>query len=118
MLRCRFDVVTDKGTFDAVGLSADARQNRRLYTESVAALLRPRSLLVITSCNSTRGELVQHFCGSYTAEQALGAHADDNEAEPVLSPRFAYVEHVLTYPTFRYGGVEGSKVCTVAFRRL
>ena len=36
----------------------------------------------------------------------------------VGSARFELLDWVRTYPTFRFGGVEGTRVCTVAFRRL
>ncbi|EIE20666.1 S-adenosyl-L-methionine-dependent methyltransferase [Coccomyxa subellipsoidea C-169] len=97
----RFEVVTDKGTFDAVGLSQDAAANRKLYITAVSSLLKSGGLLVITSCNTTREELTAEFCGS----RAGGGI-------------FEYVDHVRTYPMFRFGGVEGSRVCTVAFRRI
>jgi hypothetical protein len=31
--------------------------------------------------------------------------------------RLELVDWVRTYPTFRFGGVEGTRVCTVAFRK-
>lgn len=98
----RFDVITDKGTYDAVGLSEDAAAKRRLYVQAAAKLLKPHGLLVITSCNNTRQELEARFCGSDGAK----------------APLFEYVDHVRTYPIFRFGGCEGSRVCTVALRRL
>ena len=98
----RFDLITDKGTFDAVGLSEGAAAQRALYAQAAAQLLKPRGLLVITSCNHTRQELEAHFCGG-----------DGGRA-----PLFECVDHVRTYPTFRFGGCEGSRVCTVALRRL
>ena len=106
MLTCRFDLITDKGTFDAVGLSDGAAASRRLYAGAAARLLKPGGLLVITSCNSTMQELCGHMWGST-------GHADDPQAQA-----FKYVDHVRTYPTFRFGGCEGSRVCTVAFQRL
>lgn len=30
---------------------------------------------------------------------------------------FAVVDHVRDYPRFRFGGHEGTKVCTVAFQK-
>ena len=106
LAECRFDLITDKGTFDAVGLSEGAAANRQLYTEAAARLLKPGGLLVITSCNSTRQELCEHLCCSSVL----------NKGSP--TQLFKYLDHVRTYPTFRFGGCEGSKVCTVAFKRL
>ena len=31
--------------------------------------------------------------------------------------KFTCLGHVRTYPSFRFGGTEGTKVCTVAFRK-
>jgi len=31
---------------------------------------------------------------------------------------FAYVDKVRTYPVFCFGGVEGTKVCTLAFQKV
>lgn len=126
---CRFDVITDKGTFDAVGLSQDATANKQLYINAIGNLLKPGGLLVITSCNTTREELIEEFCGDdMSGEGCECAGKGDAEASPDQAHRhsdvaaagrglFEYVDHVGTYPMFRFGGVEGSKVCTVAFRR-
>ena len=57
LLECRSDVLTDKGTLDAVGLSANAAENRLRYKEAVKSLLRPGGLLIVTSCNNTAAEL-------------------------------------------------------------
>ncbi len=55
-----------------------------------------RRLQVITSCNST---------------------ADELSAEFVESGAFMEHERVRTYPVFRFAGVEGTRVATVAFIR-
>ena len=54
---CRYQVLTDKGTLDAVGLSANAPENRIKYRHSVWKLLEPSGLFIVTSCNSTAQEL-------------------------------------------------------------
>lgn len=131
---CRFDLITDKGTFDAIGLSEDAAANRERYITAVRSLVKPQGLLVITSCNTTREELIEEFCGAST-DRSIGARKSatvpdtgegdstnaGNEgkchlAAPQDGGRFVYVNHVRSYPVFRFGGIEGSKVCTVAFR--
>ena len=126
---CRFDVITDKGTFDAVGLSQDAAANKQLYMSAVSSLLKPRGLLVITSCNTTREELIEEFCGGKSSGKGCEcAGKGDAEAGPDQAQmhsgvsaagrgNFEYVDHVRTYPVFKFGGVEGSRVCTVAFRQ-
>ncbi|XP_078676606.1 EEF1A lysine methyltransferase 2-like [Branchiostoma floridae x Branchiostoma belcheri] len=58
----RFDVCTDKGTYDAISLSPDdAAQKRQTYVDHVHKLLKECGLLVITSCNWTKDELLEHF---------------------------------------------------------
>lgn len=32
--------------------------------------------------------------------------------------QFRLVDKVKTYPTFKFGGVEGTKVCTLAFEKI
>lgn len=52
----KWDLVTDKGTYDAVCLSDERRQGRslrELYVESVSKLLQPGGLFLITSCASS-----------------------------------------------------------------
>eukprot|EP00803_Ostreobium_quekettii_P004566 evm.model.scf_1977.3 EVM.evm.TU.scf_1977.3 scf_1977:13739-17164(-) len=99
----RFDVVLDKGTYDAIGLSPDGEKKRGRYFEAVWKLLKPNGLLVLTSCNCTNEELTADAC---------------REAGPEQPAVFGYVDDVKTYPTFQFGGKVGSTVCTVAFRRL
>ena len=75
---------------------------RQQYQREAAKLLKPGGLLVITSCNSTQDELVKEFTVAQKDRSALG---------------FTYLDHVKTYPCFVFGGITGTKVCTVAFRR-
>jgi hypothetical protein len=102
------DLVVDKGTLDAIGLAADGAVARTRYAATVARLLPPGGLLVITSCNATADELAAEF---------TAAGVSSGEGAP-LPPAFAEVERVRTYPVFRFGGHEGTRVATVAFRRL
>ena len=95
------DVLVDKGTFDAVGLSAPRGESEALHAAYVAAALRllpPAGLLIITSCNSTADELAATFCGGPGA-------------------RFTEVSRVKTYPVFTFGGHSGARVATLAFQR-
>jgi EEF1A lysine methyltransferase 2 len=95
------DVLLDKGTFDAVSLSADtdATGRRVCETYAVAAqkLLRDGGLLVVTSCNWTEDELKAWFC------QTEGS-------------RLELVDRV-PYPRFKFGGVEGQTVVGAVFRK-
>jgi len=55
------DVVLDKGTYDAIGLSKNGAEDRQTYINKVHSILRPSGLVVITSCNYTEPELVSQF---------------------------------------------------------
>ena len=169
---CRYDVITDKGTFDAIGLSEGGRAQQALYRETVHSLLQPGGLLIITSCNSTLQELTQAFTLDRPSSGTMAKHEKDSSSEgpaeansagdhlakpqfpcgrpgvtpgPVASiignsatgesgksealeahsgasstpncpPRWVYFDHVRTYKVYSFGGLEGSKVCTVAFK--
>jgi EEF1A lysine methyltransferase 2 len=65
---------------------------------------------IITSCNSTRDELEAEFCG--TNDRDSHSRVDD-----CTQARWRLIDWVKTYSVFRFGGVEGSKVCTVAFQK-
>jgi len=86
-----FDVVLDKGTFDAVSLSEEGCQG---YRERVEPLVSEGGWLVVTSCNWTEEELGVWFEG--------GALVKTGRVE---------------YPVFRFGGEMGQSVATVCFRK-
>uniref|UniRef100_A0A1D1XRM4 Protein-lysine N-methyltransferase g.60620 n=2 Tax=Anthurium amnicola TaxID=1678845 RepID=A0A1D1XRM4_9ARAE len=111
-LERQFHLVMDKGTLDAIGLHPEGPMKRFMYWESMSKLVAPGGLLVITSCNSTKDELVQEV-ESFNQRSAGSqeAHLDCKSAV------FQYFDHIRTYPTFVFGGVEGSRVATVAFLR-
>ncbi|KAJ9668144.1 Protein-lysine N-methyltransferase efm4 [Coniosporium apollinis] len=95
-----FDVVLDKGTFDAISLSGEMGvEGRRIcegYRERVEKLVKKGGRLLVTSCNWTEAELRWWFDvsgGGLTFEDSI------------------------KYPSFRFGGVEGTKVASVCFRR-
>ncbi|KAG8161783.1 hypothetical protein KVR01_008770 [Diaporthe batatas] len=101
-----WDVVHDKGTFDAVSLSdeADARGRRvsEGYKGRVLRLVRPGGLFLVTSCNWTEAELEGWF-GEGSAGVEGGA-------------RFVRVGRV-EYPSFSFGGVKGQTISTLCFQR-
>jgi EEF1A lysine methyltransferase 2 len=93
-----FDVVLDKGTFDAISLSgqqdADGHRLNELYQAKVEKMVKPGGLLVVVSCNWTEDEL-----RSWLAKGQL------EECDRV------------EYPSFQFGGQKGSQICTLLFRR-
>lgn len=73
---------------------------------------------VITSCNSTKDELVQEV-ESFNRRRiaAVQEHESAEDGRTGKDLTFQYVSHIGTYPTFMFGGVVGSRVATVAFLR-
>lgn len=97
-----WDVVLDKGTFDAVSLSNQRDEaGRRIcegYRDRVLQLLRPGGVFLVTSCNWTEEELKGWFEG----ESREG--------------RMRMVERV-EYRSFSFGGVKGQTISTVCFMK-
>lgn len=57
-----YKVVHDKGTYDAISLNPeDPSAKRQKYIENIHRILLPKGYLVLTSCNWTKEELLQHF---------------------------------------------------------
>ncbi|KAK3218329.1 hypothetical protein Dsin_012299 [Dipteronia sinensis] len=114
-LERQFQLVMDKGTLDAIGLHPDGPLKRIMYWNSVSKLVAPGGLLVITSCNNTKDELVQEVLN---LNQRIDLHQEPDSSKDQEESRdipFQYFNHVRTYPTFMFGGSEGSRVATVAF---
>lgn len=93
-----FDVVLDKGTFDAICLSQDTdTAGRRIcegYREKVEPLVKAGGRFLITSCNWTEEELRSWFHGGH----------------------FTFAGKV-KYPSFTFGGKTGSSVVTLCFEK-
>ncbi|MCJ1462280.1 hypothetical protein MMC07_000880 [Pseudocyphellaria aurata] len=94
-----FDVVLDKGTFDAVSLSAevDGQGNRICegYRARVEGMVKRGGVLLVTSCNWTEEELKEWFGG--------GELLYEGQVE---------------YPRFQFGGGTGQSISSVCFRRI
>lgn len=121
-LQKQFSLVVDKGTLDAIGLHPDGPVKRIMYWDSMAKLVSSGGLLVITSCNSTKDELIQEVeCYNRRkagAGQEPSANSNTQEVQQNHhSTPFQYLDHVKTYHTFVYGGVVGTRIATVAFVR-
>jgi SAM-dependent methyltransferase len=95
-----FDVVLDKGTFDAICLSQETdAQGRRIcegYREKVEPLVKSGGRFLITSCNWTAEELRGWF---------------ESEGSGMV------YESSVKYPSFTFGGKTGTSVCTLCFRK-
>jgi len=120
-----FDIVLDKGTFDAISLcdenyterdnstsSADKSNHTRYskvvqhrvcerYPGIARRLVRPGGFLIVTSCNWTEDEIIEWFTRT--------KGADGNNS-------LVFFDRV-EYPKFRFGGCEGQGVCTVCFQK-
>ncbi|KAI3641716.1 hypothetical protein MIR68_000284 [Amoeboaphelidium protococcarum] len=94
----KYDVVLDKGTFDAISLmpgkdQIDAKEIVNQYASNVSNMLTESGLFIITSCNWTREELERKFS------------------------QHLKVTGQIRHPTFKFGGVEGQVVSTVLFQK-
>lgn len=72
---------------------------------------------MITSCNSTKDELVHEVSNLSQRRIGVSQEPEIKDEEACREPPFRYLNHVRTYPTFMFGGSEGSRVATVAFLR-
>ncbi|OBA21386.1 hypothetical protein METBIDRAFT_11909 [Metschnikowia bicuspidata var. bicuspidata NRRL YB-4993] len=96
-----FDVLFDKGTLDAIALNNDpvpgfgGKIGSQVYPIQVEKLMHAGSLLILTSCNFTEAELIQLITQNGT--NALR------------------VWRKISYPSFKFGGVAGSTICSIAF---
>lgn len=98
----KFEVVTDKGTLDAIALSGMTKFSESLekeislvdyYPHIIDNLLAQNGLFLITSCNFTQEELIRII-------ESTG--------------NLKYYKNV-NYPSIEFGGIKGSTICTVAF---
>lgn len=95
----RFDVVLDKGTFDAISLMPKPENEPHpceIYREKVLELMKPGHFLFITSCNWTRDELI----GWLSTQDGKLSFFDEAK-----------------YRTFTFGGQTGQSVVTLVFCR-
>ncbi|CAH7666513.1 S-adenosyl-L-methionine-dependent methyltransferase [Phakopsora pachyrhizi] len=93
-----WDLITDKGTFDAICLSNEELEGRKLsehYPSRISDLLvKPGGIFLITSCNWTEDELISKF----------------------VKPEFGLRVHSkIPRHCFTFGGNSGSTITTIAF---
>lgn len=95
-----WDVVLDKGTFDAISLSEERDgRGRRIcegYRERVMPLMREGGVLLVTSCNWTEEELERWFVTADGELEVLGR---------------------IEYRSFSFGGRKGQTISSVCFRK-
>ena len=94
-----FDVVLDKGTFDAISLmdyDDNSEHPCQIYRKQVTPLIKPGGFLFVTSCNWTKQELLQWLV------------ADNGD--------LIYFDEA-KYPTFTFGGQTGQTIVTIIFQR-
>ena len=93
-----WDVVLDKGTFDAISLSEERdAQGRRIcegYKQRVVSLIRDGGIFLVTSCNWTEEELSVWFKGG----------------------ELEYLDSI-KYRSFSFGGKKGQTISSVCFRK-
>lgn len=87
-----FNIILDKGTYDAISLSSNAKENRTKYIKNIYNLLKPTGSLIITSCNWTKDELLDQFNSDFNLEENIPT------------------------PEFKFGGKVGNIVTSVVFK--
>ncbi|KAI1289443.1 Protein-lysine N-methyltransferase efm4 [Halotydeus destructor] len=94
-----FDVVLDKGTYDAICLTPDAdiTELRAKYISTITNMLKTSGHFVITSCNWTRDELLKHFTG--------------------INSNFKLNTEIIT-PSLVFGGQSGNRVTCLIFQSV
>lgn len=91
----RFDVVHDKGTYDAISLHPDNPTDKRLkYIQNLYDLTSDDGLLILSSCNWTDEELCKSLAGKFEKYKAIPT------------------------PTFKFGGSVGSVVTQIVFKKI
>ncbi|KAK4044635.1 S-adenosyl-L-methionine-dependent methyltransferase [Parachaetomium inaequale] len=107
-----WDLVLDKGTFDAVSLSGEHDSlGRRIcegYGARVLQLLRTGGIFLVTSCNWTEAELRDWF---------------ESKTQPTTTTETGATARLrlagrIEYPSFRFGGVKGQTISTLCFEKV
>ncbi|AEO57932.1 hypothetical protein MYCTH_2304739 [Thermothelomyces thermophilus ATCC 42464] len=101
-----WDLVLDKGTFDAVSLSGERDdKGRRVcegYGERVLQLLRTGGIFLVTSCNWTEKELRDWF---------------ETKTPPTATGERLRLAGRIQYPSFEFAGVRGQTISTLCFEK-
>lgn len=97
----QFDVILDKGTFDAISLNPELPDARQKYVSAVRKIIKPQGLVLITSCNWTQDELVKLF-GSGKADMNEFSCTCLNQRKSIIRVRISLacqIPHVLVWWT-------------------
>ncbi|KAL3275532.1 hypothetical protein HHI36_020291 [Cryptolaemus montrouzieri] len=89
----KFDIIHDKGTFDAICLSENAKCNRNKYLENICEILNDNGYFIITSCNWTLHELDEQFLSKLIRHETIPT------------------------PQFKFGGKVGNVVTTAIYKK-
>lgn len=90
-----FDIIHDKGTYDAISLHPDdPHEKRNTYISILHSMAAADGLLILTSCNWTESELCTALQGKFEKFKMIPT------------------------PTFRFGGSEGSVVTQIVFKKV
>lgn len=91
----QFDIVHDKGTYDAVSLHpSDPGSKREAYIQNVHKLITDGGLFILTSCNWTEDELCTSLAGRFIKYK------------------------IIPTPTFQFGGKTGSVITQIVFKKV
>ena len=94
--RGEWDLVIDKGTFDAISLSGGGKEVGHDYRTKTLEMVKKGGLFLITSCNWTEEELKSWF-------ERVGQLEYEGRIE---------------YKKFSFGGQSGQSVSSVCFRKV
>ncbi|WVF65954.1 hypothetical protein IAT40_000692 [Kwoniella sp. CBS 6097] len=116
----KWDLVLDKGTYDALCLSDEGieeeggRLPSQVYPEKIAKLVENGGFFLITSCNFTEEEIKAR----YTKEGLDWIKYVEADADKRVSLTGFEFHSSVPHPSFSFGGKTGTTVCTVAFQKV
>lgn len=112
-----YDLLFDKGTFDAICLNED-KTMRSKYVSAVVSMMKcDTSYFVITSCNWTQAEVIQMFESMSAYDIRRANHAELAKVANHEGKSLRLFK-ALKHPEFSFGGRTGSAVSTAAFKLL
>lgn len=99
----QFDIICDKGTFDAICLNPDSSLQladiHKKYRALIHRVLKPDGVICIASCNWTRDELIKIFSST-----------------DGCNSRVLEIMHQIDTPKFQFGGKTGNQVTCLIFK--